>query len=462
MPGYRFYLIIRYIELNKAFHHYRIMFPDGEIIYSPLEGQILNTSTRDKIRIDSQSRFGYNAAYMEDRTFRYPEFKPNCLTIYSSHQCNLNCGYCYIPLKDTYPNELIKLEFVEEGAKTVAGNCRIRKTPFILGFHGGNEPLLNPEFLNSCISICERESASNGVELLPFCTTNGMVSEEVIQWAAKRFYGITVSWDGPPDIHNHYRRDKNNSDTYEQVLKSVKILMGQQSSREQVLIRCTITSNSVDRMEEITRFFSRYGIKTIEFFPVFQNKLNLLEGSVIPDAEAFVFSFLRAKKAARSLGVQVLYSGSRIFDFHNRFCGILQDNLTLTPDGCLTNCYHHTLLDHQEMFPFFYGNFNQSEGVIAFNEEVFQRISDSYRKELYACRNCFNQFHCSHACPQLCPFEEGYQVTLQPACKKEVWISLAALLELSNCLPSFHDKAECSEFFKHISITSLDHIDNFS
>jgi uncharacterized protein len=432
------------------------MFPDGEIIYAPLGAYVLDPINQDKIKIPAQSRYCFNEAYSQDRIFAYDEFTPNCLTIYSSHQCNLDCKYCYIPLKDSYPDELIKLEFVEEGAKIVAKNCKNRKTPFILGFHGGNEPLLNPEFLDNCISICEKETAKYGVRLLPFCTTNGMVPSAIAKWAAKRFYGITVSWDGPQDIHNHYRKDRNNSDTFDRVLQSVKILIGHQGSLQQLLIRCTITQNSVDRMEEIIRFFSQYDVKTIEFFPVFQNKFKLLDRSILPDSESFVYNFLRASKTARSLGIQQLFSGSRILDFHNRFCMILQDNLTLTPDGYLTNCFHHTLLDHKGIFPFFYGTFKPLEGEIAFNETVFQSIANSYRDELNVCKSCFNQFHCSHGCPHLCPFEEDYNVAIQPECKKEKWIALATLLELSNCLPDFSNFSEFSEFFDNICITSLD------
>jgi len=432
-------------------HSYRIHFPGGELIYHPLEGRINDLTRGRTVDLPNRRDFSLLNRMQVGRTVGSSDFKPICLTLYSSNQCNLACTYCYIPNKENQPTEFLDPAFIESGARMVAENCKERNKPFILGFHGGNEPLLQPERIKESLDICQSVARSFGVDILPFCTSNGVVPESTARWAAGAFHGLTLSWDGPSIIHNTYRKDRAGQDTDYQVKRSAAIFSDPKEGLPLFLVRCTITSASVNHMEELTPYFHLQGISAIEYHPVFQNRLHPIEEGIIPDPHTFIFNFLKARDYGRKKGIQLMFSGSRIMDHHGRYCMVMQDNLTITPDGFLTNCFQRTENHHPDHDRFMFGSYDPERNTLFCDQEKLSDIILKSRTELYACLDCFNQFHCSSACPDLCPFEESFQPSEEPDCLKEKWLGLAGILELAGYFITFSDKAECIDFFERSS-----------
>jgi hypothetical protein len=67
------------------------------------------------------------------------------------------------------------------------------------------------------------------------------------------------------------------------------------------------------------------------------------------------------------------------------------------------------------------------------------------------CSDCFNQFHCSLGCPDVCPFDDQFHPDIRPDCIKEKWLGLAGLLELSGHLTPFASESDFLDFFHRIS-----------
>ncbi|MBN2215677.1 MAG: hypothetical protein JW723_15720 [Bacteroidales bacterium] len=444
--------------INKKLpdHRYQISFPGGNLIYQPLEGLIIDTVKNRSFLIRNKRTFSIIQSKPEREEKSVSDFKPVCLTIYASHQCNMNCTYCYIAGKDAYPDEFIDPVVVKSAAGIVAKNCKDRELPFVVGFHGGNEPLLHPEKLEDYLSICESVADKYKLKLISSCTTNGVISEDTAQWAVKRFSRIALSWDGPPAFHDIYRKDCSNNPTCNKVEKTARIFSDMKKETGGFIIRCTITSLSVDKMPELTGYFYQAGVKIVEFYPVFMNRGQTFSDELIPEQYTFVYHFLKARRYGLARGMKVLFAGSRLHDFHNRYCMILQDNLTVTPDGYLTNCYHHTQNYSNRDNLYFYGRFDESTRVMEFNLPKWNSILKKYETELSVCVNCFNQFHCSHGCPDICPFEDNYNIDIQPDCIKEKWLGLAAVLERTGYLRDFENKEDFFDFFQNISSRRLD------
>lgn len=440
---------------NLSDHRYRIVFPGGEIVYEPLRGLITDPIKKQSVSLPSRRKFSVFSEQPGSGKFHINDFSPICLTIYPSHHCNLNCTYCYIPKKDTYPNAFIEPAMVKSGAQLVASNCIKRKLPFVAGFHGGNEPLLHPDKLEKYIEICESVARDSHLKFLPFCTTNGVISKDTAYWAAKRFYGITLSWDGPRDIHDAFRKDSSNNKTGQHVERTARIFAEQKCNTDTFLIRCTITSLSVAKMEDITKYFHGFGAKLIEFYPVFRNRELTFPDELIPDSHTFVYNFLKARNYGNSNGIKVMFSGSRLKDFHNRYCMILQDNLTITPDGFLTNCYYCTQNYDNTDNLYIYGKFNRKTNQLEFNNEKMNVLNKIYDSEINECLHCFNQFHCSHGCPDLCPMTGHYNIFTKPDCIREKWLGMAAILEEAGYLKQFKTKSAFLNFFQRIDYQEL-------
>jgi uncharacterized protein len=432
-------------------HRYLISFPGGEIIYLPLEGNIIDQTSRRTVNLPEKRKYSVLSAGRSERGITISDFKPVCLTIYPGHHCNLKCTYCYIPDKEKYPEVFIDPVVVESGAELTAVNCRERKMPFVAGFHGGNEPLLNPGELEKYLEICRKIARIYNLEFQSFCTTNGVIPESTARWAAYNFSGITLSWDGPPEIHDAYRRDEYHKITSKRVEQTVRIFSEMKGISGNFKIRCTVSSLSAGKLEEIVRYFRTAGAGIVEFYPLFQNRDRTLSQELIPDPALFVWSFLKARSYGSVNGMNVLFSGSRINEYHNRFCMTLQDNLTVTPDGYITNCFYHTFNFNRQDDLFFYGKYNSENGRLEFDHQALSKIIKKYGEELSVCSDCFNQFHCSHGCPDICPYNGEYNISSIPGCTAQKWLGLADILENTGYLKIFKNETECSDFFGNIS-----------
>jgi len=443
------------VNLLSTDNRFRIVFPGGEIIYRPSEGIITDMLRKRSISLPGKRNFSLFSAARDKKEFRANDYKPVCLTIYTSHICNLNCSYCYIPGKGKYSQEFIDPAVVKAGAELIANNCKEKDLPFIAGFHGGNEPLLYPSLVGNYLNICKSEATRNNLDFLSFCTTNGVIPESTAIWAAENFHGITISWDGPPEIHDAYRKDRSDEPTCKRVEKSAGIFSRLKKTHGIFRIRCTVTRQSVEKLEEITRYFSKAGVKNVEFYPVFQNNDHILPPEIFTDPVKFVYFFLRARSYGMKNGMDISFSGARLNEYHNRFCMILQDNLTVTPDGYITNCYYHTHKWGQEDDLFFYGKYNSIKKTLEFDHEIIDKLIDKYSKDPVVCSECFNQFHCSHGCPDICPFNDQYNITLKPDCLREKWLGLAWILENAGYLKDFYNEAEFADYFHHITFERI-------
>jgi uncharacterized protein len=439
------------LKLNQTEHRYKITFPGGEIIYMPLDGKIIDPVNQQSISLPEKRTFSLLPGKGVNVKPSSRDFAPVCLTIYASHQCNLDCTYCYIPQKGKYPEDFIDPEMVASGAEIVAEHCTKRSLPFVVGFHGGNEPLLHPERIGNYLDICEAVAKKKNLDFLPFCTTNGVIPEETANWAAGQFFGITLSWDGPPDFHDVHRKDKYGGRTGEIVENTARIFSQSVNGPDIFQIRCTITSSSVEQMLEITRYFKTAGVKNVEFYPVFQNRDQAIPSGMMPDPEKFVYHFLRSRSYGESHGIHVSFSGTRINDIHNRYCMILQDNLTVTPDGYLTNCFYHTQNYDLQDSQFFFGIYNPESRRLEFDHKKLGMVLEKYESGLSVCSHCFNQFHCSMGCPDRCPFHDQYHKDLQPDCIKEKWLGVAGLLETAGLLGEFTSESAFLEYFHNVS-----------
>lgn len=435
--------------INKEF---QISWNSNSIIYNPALGKIKNTTSGKVITIDKNRNTQFPQFNNLSFDILSKKFKPICLTIYPNHSCNLNCNYCYIFNGDDIPTQNIDMSAVQAAAEIVSNNCVDVSMPFILGFHGGNEPLLYPEIIANIIEICCNVAQKYNLELWPFCTTNGVFSEKIAMWAASTFYGITLSWDGPPEIHDQFRLTSDGTATSSIVARTAGILSCYLHGLKQLKIRCTVTNYSVNNLQEIVQYFYKHNIKWIEFYPVFQNSDKSVNIDIFVDPVEFVENFLKARNWAKKYDIILGYAGSRLSEFHDKYCPVFQKNLTLTPDGYLTCCFlkSHNYKNHNSKF--MYGNFSHKFDKLEIDwmklVNIFSEISKCYP----ACKNCFNYFHCAKLCPWICPLQSNLTKLDRENCTIEKWIGLANIIEAAGFEITNDVLENCASFFSNIYV----------
>ena len=379
-------------------------------------------------------------------------FHPQCLTVYVNTRCNLRCDYCYDSGNRTRPERNVSLNAVRAAAEVVAARCKAMTRPFVLGFHGGNEPLLSRALVGGIIACCRKVAAGHGLQVLSFCTTNGVIDRAAAEWAARTFDGITLSWDGCREIHDMHRRHADGRPSYEEVAETADVFRSIDANR--VTIRVTVTRNSVDRMRETAEFFHDLGFRTIHFFPVYRAANGTLDEKLAVDQSSFVFNFLKARSWAKPRAMRLIYSGTRWSENHDRFCMLRQNNLTMTPDGYLTACFLATSNHEQENGRFVYGSYDERTGKLSIDRPKLASIVARLRHVPLQCEDCYNRSHCAKNCPSLCPLSEP-EHDAEFECTVFKWLGLANIIEAAGHVVELSTREECIDYFTNIRISRV-------
>ena len=145
--------------------------------------------------------------------------------------CNLSCTYCY---KEDLakPKDGRKMDFLT-AARSVdlllaAGAARERVN---IVFFGG-EPLSNVALIKQVVGYAETAAERAGKHMDFSMTTNAtLLTPALIDYFDEHRFGISVSIDGPKDIHDRHRKTVGGRGTYEVVARKVGVLLERYRSR---------------------------------------------------------------------------------------------------------------------------------------------------------------------------------------------------------------------------------------
>ena len=140
--------------------------------------------------------------------------------------CNLNCKYCYyLSKRDLYPDtsHFIMADDILE--KYIIQHIEA-STENIISFswHGGEPLLAGIEFYRKVLRLQSAHKPA-GKTIVNGIQTNGtLINEEWCRFFAQEGFIIGISIDGPAELHNIYRRTKDESKTWQQVKKGYQLL----------------------------------------------------------------------------------------------------------------------------------------------------------------------------------------------------------------------------------------------
>lgn len=127
------------------------------------------------------------------------------LVLEAAQTCNLRCTYCYAG-GGSYggASRIMKPELAARAARQLVEASGARERVTLVLF--GGEPLLNLPALKAAVAEGERAAAERGKTLVLSITTNGTrFTPEVLDFLAEHRIGVSVSIDGPPDLHDANR-----------------------------------------------------------------------------------------------------------------------------------------------------------------------------------------------------------------------------------------------------------------
>lgn len=143
--------------------------------------------------------------------------------------CNLRCKYCSFSgsyyFNRRHENKKMSVDTAEKAMRKLQ-IPEIYKNVWEghhIHFFGG-EPLLNMNVIKACKKEANRLS-QEGIQFKFIVETNGkLLTPDVADYLAKENIFLTVSLDGPKELHDRYRIQKNGSGSFEAIIQNLKYI----------------------------------------------------------------------------------------------------------------------------------------------------------------------------------------------------------------------------------------------
>ncbi len=198
-------------------------------------------------------------------------FPLQSLVMNLTNQCNLSCQYCYEFGEDKVATPEGKPKFMsEEVAKASVDHLLLSsqgRRAIHITFFGG-ETLMNFPMLKWVVGYATEKAAEAGQYIDFSLTTNGtLLSPEIIDFLVEHSIGVTVSMDGPKEMHDKLRVYSNGKGSYDILAPKVKQLIQKHSTRP-IAARVTLTQQVISVKEIFHHLKNEFGFAEVGFAPV--------------------------------------------------------------------------------------------------------------------------------------------------------------------------------------------------
>ncbi|MBX2987629.1 MAG: radical SAM protein [Bdellovibrionaceae bacterium] len=193
------------------------------------------------------------------------DFSVRSLTLNVTQICNLHCTYCAAggdgtygdPVRDiSIENTLPQLRFFIE--KIPAGGH------FHIAFLGG-EPLLYPDTLLALGRYARETGEARGVSVSFKVTTNGtLINDKALRALTDLGCHVTVSLDGPAEINDRQRLQKNGRGSFEAAFQGLQRLMARKSKLASLGVHAVFNEKNLE-VEKAWEFLSPLPVDYMEF-----------------------------------------------------------------------------------------------------------------------------------------------------------------------------------------------------
>jgi uncharacterized protein len=180
--------------------------------------------------------------------------------------CNLDCKYCfYLEKEKLYPDQR-RWRMPDD---VLEGYIRqyIRAQPgqeVNFAWQGGEPTLLGVPFFEQVISLQLKHAG--GKRIHNALQTNGtLLDDEWCQFLAKHDFLVGLSIDGPRDIHDRYRLDKQQAGTFDAVMRGLRLLRKHGVSFHTLTV---VSRANQDRPLDVYRFLKDVGSTVLQFIPL--------------------------------------------------------------------------------------------------------------------------------------------------------------------------------------------------
>lgn len=231
------------------------------------------------------------------------------LTLNVTQLCNLHCHYCAAGGDGTYGDPVRQIS-VEKTLPQIAllMNRLTDGGEFNITFLGG-EPLMYPQAIKTIGEYTRELAQSKNIQAEFQIITNGtLITNEVLDLIAAIKPTITLSLDGPAEINDLQRPQRNGQSSTEKALQGLQTLLARKMEFGLILLHAVFNKNHTD-VEKVWDFFGQYAVDKMEFtFDVTEKNTEA--------NEAFIHSMKRTGRKAVAKGGERELRRIQFFDIY--------------------------------------------------------------------------------------------------------------------------------------------------
>ena len=320
------------------------------------------------------------------------------ITIIFSNICNMNCKYCSV-----HTHERNKTIYFDIDKLIQFINNNISQTSKVhLRFYGG-EPLLFFKEIKYIVKTINR----NNDKFVFSITTNGTLLDiEKINFFIKNKFLISISIDGPEDVHNLYRIDKNGNQTHDIVYNNIHMIqnINNEYFTKYVSFQSTVTQDY--SIKKRYYYFLEQGYRDVTFNKINDDGLELLNYNKDRYNQWFFNQNINLLEIIKKFFILDDYGNiicnqyMKYFDYfrnktnflNRQLCGAGYKKITVIPNGNILPCHL-----------FFTKNFKNAFNIGNIQEGInYNKVHEIYKnifEKIDSCRKCWLFYLCS-----LCPF----------------------------------------------------------
>ena len=319
------------------------------------------------------------------------------LVLEVAQTCNLRCSYCYAG-GGSYGGtpRLMRPELARRAARHLVESSGEREQITLVLF--GGEPLLNFPAIEAAVSEAEVAAEASGKKLVVSLTTNGTrFTPEALDFLREHRVGISVSIDGPPDVHDANRRypGRSGGGTHADVVQGLA-LMRAHGCRPPAA-RVTLTPEQWARVPEVFEHVLGLGFLEVGIAPASPMTASLLP---TPEQDAALFTgfALLAERFAHEATQGRVLPFSNLLDLLARLhlgqvkgapCGAGLGYLALDAEGRFFLCHRFAGVDQ-------FGVGDLDAGVD--HSKIRTCLSAQAAPRRQACGECWARSLCAGGC----------------------------------------------------------------
>lgn len=179
--------------------------------------------------------------------------------------CNLRCSYCFYRRKSSLYPEAKQHKMSNQVLEALIRDAlEQRAESSVFSWQGGEPTLAGLDFFRLVVQL-QMAYGAPGQRVSNSLQTNGILL--TAEWAGflreyKFLVGLSV--DGPPDLHNKYRRDRDGGPTFDQVMNAMRLLRVYEVQFNALVL---LNDHNVRHPKALYNFFGGNSVSHMQFVP---------------------------------------------------------------------------------------------------------------------------------------------------------------------------------------------------